>query len=321
VKLTNPILQRELKERIRSRKVVVGFTVYLSVLAFILYTSERAVERNVGGAFASAATGRTVFQVLVMGLLILISFLVPSYAAGSISNERERQTFALVQVTLMSPLGIVLGKLGATMSWLMFLLIASLPFFAIGFVLGGVTIWDMLLATAGVMFIGVVLASVGLALSSRVRRTSNAVITAQLLILGLLAGTAMLYGVMRSADLTSGTRSNPTWVLAANPVMGMAAAIGEPGRAGSGPFDSLAQTLQEHYSVVTNINPGTPVPPGSRFNRTYLQGTGPFLAGFGALYAVVALFSLRVAVAGVRAPRHKVIVGTPRRRRAAKQGA
>ncbi len=154
----NPVLARELKQRMRGRHVWLVVTLYLAVLAVILrwvYVASSRDEFNGGfDLLASATAGRAIFQWLLFFMLLLVCFIVPGLTAGAISGERERQTMVALQLTLLRPRSIVLGKLLASLAFVVLLIIASLPLVTVPFLVGGVSLPEvvkglwMVLATA-----------------------------------------------------------------------------------------------------------------------------------------------------------------------------
>ena len=51
-------------------------------------------------------------------MVVLVLFFVPGLAAGAIAGERERQTLATLQVTLLRPRSILVGKIAAALAYL-----------------------------------------------------------------------------------------------------------------------------------------------------------------------------------------------------------
>jgi hypothetical protein len=71
----NPVLRRELKERMRDRRTGFVLTLYLAVLAFVLYgLYVNASHRQVGGLdpLATASLGRGMFETLLFAVLQLV---------------------------------------------------------------------------------------------------------------------------------------------------------------------------------------------------------------------------------------------------------
>ena len=109
---------------------------------------------------------------------VMLVFIMPAITAGSISGERERQTLDLMLSTKMAPIQIILGKLAASLSTMVLLIISSFPILALVFVYGGVTIKDivMLLACYGAaaLFVG----SLGVCCSALFRKSTLSTVVA-----------------------------------------------------------------------------------------------------------------------------------------------
>jgi ABC-2 type transport system permease protein len=319
----NPVLRRELVERWRGRRAVLTLTVFLGVLAallYALYAVAQAVLRNRLGfdqGFDAATTapslGRFLFDWFATFVLTLVLFVGPGYAAAQLTGERERRTLPLLQITLLSPLQIALGKLWASVAWLTLLVTASVPLAAATLFLGGVGIGDVLRTLAVLLAVATGVAGLALGISSLVRRTSTAVVLTYGLVLALVLGTLAVAAVefaIRSRDDVEGT----TLALYANPLFGLADAAGSD-QAFSG-FDLpsalgvLSQALPDRSvgvqeSVVIGPGPG-PVPlpepigrpaPAPRDDPVWLQVGGLYLL-FAAAGVAVATHQLRIG-AGV----------------------
>ncbi|HEX2053734.1 MAG TPA: ABC transporter permease subunit [Actinomycetota bacterium] len=206
----NPVLARELKERMRSRRATVILVVYLTLLAGVLYLSYRMGLLSlrsqmfggggfVGSSMGAAALGRLMFEVLMIFLLSLIAFIAPGASTGAIAGERERGTLHLLQVTLLRPASIILGKLGASIGFVLLLLVASLPLLAVALILGGVTPGQALRGMVVVTVLAIFLATLGVFFSTIARRTLHATIATYAATFVLLFGTILTYGAERIA--------------------------------------------------------------------------------------------------------------------------
>ena len=246
----NPVLNRELKERLRTRRATIVVTAYLTILSLILYALYRAEEASsadpFGGPIASqaASVGRTMFEVLVLVMLGLILFIVPGLTADAVTGERERQTLVPLQVTLLRPRSIVAGKVLASLAFVSLLVLATLPLFGISFVLGGVGAGQVAKGVAAVLATGVVVASLSLLCSSLARRTQGAMVLAYGLALFLAVGSPVFYAGQRA--LNEGRPSAPT-VLLLNPFVATADALAPPVDGGGffGGGDSPLQSMSE----------------------------------------------------------------------------
>ncbi|HEV2768039.1 MAG TPA: ABC transporter permease subunit [Acidimicrobiales bacterium] len=249
----NPVLAREVKERMRTRRTTIVVTVYLAVLALILqvvYSGMSGAQDAFGDSLAtqSARLGRSLFETLLFFMLVLVCFIVPGGTADAVSGERERQTLVPLQVSLLSPRSILAGKLLSSVAFVFLLVLATLPLLGVSFVLGGVSVGDLARGVAAVLATGLVLACLALGCSSLARRTQGAMILAYGLTLFLALGTAMIYGAQHVLDDT-GRRPNKA-VLTLNPFFATADATGRATFDGffgrfstSSPFDPLRLLL------------------------------------------------------------------------------
>lgn len=176
----NPVLRRELVERVRGVKVVLFVTAWLALLIAILwlaYQGSVAISQGFGPAVNDIGRiGRQIFEWVLFGMLILVLFLVPGLTAGAITGERERQTLVPLQMTMMRPRDIIIGKLSAALAFLVLLVVAAMPLLGVSFLIGGFTLWDILRGLLMLIFTGLVLGSMCVAISSRLRRTTAATV-------------------------------------------------------------------------------------------------------------------------------------------------
>jgi hypothetical protein len=172
----NPVMLKELRGRMRGARAFVVLTVYLglmsglTVLLYLVYTpSSRAT-----GSAAAGEIGRVLFMGIVGIELMLIIFIAPAFTAGAITGERERQTFDLLQTTLLSSPSFVIGKLESALSYILLLLLAAIPLQSIAFLFGGVTELEIVLAFVILLVTGVALGTVGIYFSAATNRTLSA---------------------------------------------------------------------------------------------------------------------------------------------------
>lgn len=318
----NPILARELKERMRSVRVPIVLTAYLVLLGSIVLMAERYIgsDRQFG-PFAEAATGRIVFHYLLFFLLLFVCFMVPAFTSGVISSERERQTLHLVQVTLMSPRAIVNGKLAAAMSYLGLLVVATVPLLSVGFILGGVSPLDVLRGYAMVLLTGLTIGVLSIAISAHLRRSIGATVLAFLLVFALTVGTWIAFGVVtffQSRDFEPNPR--PMWTIALNPFVGTASAIQgkDGGGRGPTPFEGLFSFLNQPR-VVAEFAPvpdgfGRDLPGIPQVRRVEPAKVVPMWVWMLFGYVTLSVVGYALAIRGVTTPRAVLRVGGRKRR-------
>jgi hypothetical protein len=242
----NPVLGRELKQRMRGRHVWLVLTLYLTLLAVILrwvyVTASRDDQFEGVNLLASATAGRAIFQWLLFFMLLLVCFIVPGITAGAISGERERQTLVALQLTLLRPRSIVVGKLLASLAFVGLLIVASLPLVTVPFLVGGVSVPEVMKGLVMVLATALTLASLSLACSALLRRTQAATVVAYGITLALVLGTLLAYGAQQFPRRGGEPRPDP-WVLTLNPFAATADVV--QGRNDSGGFASPFRALQE----------------------------------------------------------------------------
>lgn len=132
----NPLLVKEFRQRMRTRRapvVVTGYLLSMALLTFLL------LYENVQGQFSLLlpAHSEQVFLAVSLLQMILVVFLTPAFAAGSISGERERRTLAVLLTTPLSPWEILMGKILSSSALLALLLVVTLPLYSLVFLFGG----------------------------------------------------------------------------------------------------------------------------------------------------------------------------------------
>ena len=222
----NPVLAKELRTRLQSPRAWILLTVYLVLLGGILYIAYTAESSTNGDPFQVdsptrfASAGRTMFELVVLFMLLLVLFLVPGFTSGAIAGERERQTLVPLQVTLLRPWQIVLGKVGSSFALLALLVVAAAPFLGVAYLVGGVTSSTVLKGVGVVLFTGLVLAVITVGCSTIFRRVQIATVISYAVVLFLLIGTTVAWKVVEQLDRSRGTdpAAAPKEILAANPL-------------------------------------------------------------------------------------------------------
>lgn len=238
-----------------------------------------------------ASVGRSVFEWLVMLMLLLVLFLVPGFTSGALAGERERQTLVPLQVTLMRPWQIVVGKLAASFAFLALLVVATAPFLAVAYLIGGVTTGSVLRGVGVVLFTGLALAGLTVCCSALFKRVQIATVMAYAATLFLVLGTVLVWA---AAGVIDGSRGDdeaeaPVQLLALNPLFLTADVLGERDivtRNGvSSPFQSLEDVLDDDgasFGGVIIEDFGGPVPGGRGFavDQGFAIGGGDEPIGF-----------------------------------------
>jgi ABC-type transport system involved in multi-copper enzyme maturation permease subunit len=253
----NPVLRRELTERMRGWRACVVLTLYLGALALSLYIAYQ-VGRNtndspseIARSFnAPAKVGRGIFEYVLFLMLLLVLFLVPGQTSGALAGERERQTLIPLQVTLLRPRSIILGKIGAALAFLTLLVVATMPLLAVCYLIGGVSMTEVLGGVAVVLFVGLVVACVATAISAFTSRVQLATVLCYGFVLFLVAGTLAARQAAQGIDAARGVdeANAPSWILLPNPVATLSDIVDDGQDVGNSmrsPFDWMERTIAQ----------------------------------------------------------------------------
>ena len=192
--LWNPIVAKEYRARMRTWRSPFAITIYIVLLGGLGWAVFSAIANNTFGS-GQNNYGQTLFTFLVLFQVALLAFITPALTAGAISGERERQTIDLLFVTPIATFSIIWGKLLASMSFVVLLLILSVPIFSLVFLFGGIELDQVVYAFIVTGVTALTLGLVGLACSSLFRRTLVATVAAYAGAFVLMAGT-LLYGAL-----------------------------------------------------------------------------------------------------------------------------
>jgi ABC-2 type transport system permease protein len=201
----NPLILKDGVSRMRSWRAPVVLTIYLGLLGafgyswFVLSTLYGPSDRA-----GSAQIGATVFTALAFIQLSLVSLFAPALAAGAISGERERQTFDVLLVSRMTALGIVWGKLVASVAFMLLLILAALPLFAAVFLFGGIDLEQFVITQMLTVTTAISIGAVSLFLSAAFRRTLPSTVVAYGVAFAGMVGT-LVAGVLFSVAMLART--------------------------------------------------------------------------------------------------------------------
>ena len=172
----NPMVLKELRGRMRGARAFIVLTVYLALMSgfvtliYVVFSESLSFT----GPSQGGEIGRVLFRSIVGVELFLVTFIAPAFSAGSISGERERQTYDLLKTTLLPARSLVGGKLFATLSYIFLLLLAAIPLQSIAFLFGGVSGTEVVLSFVILLATAVLLGTIGVFFSAVTTRTLSA---------------------------------------------------------------------------------------------------------------------------------------------------
>lgn len=191
--LENPVTVKELRSRMRGRRGFVVLTVYLTLMSGFIALVYLAYASSTGPlGLEPRVAGQTIFASVVGVQVFLVIFIGPAFTAGAISGEKERQTYDLLRTTLLSAESFVAGKLFSALSYVFLLVFASVPIQSIAFLLGGVSLVEVVISQLLVLVAAVSFALWGLYCSTSMKTTMAASVATFAGALFITVGTPIL---------------------------------------------------------------------------------------------------------------------------------
>ncbi len=214
----NPVLERELLVNLRTARAFILLFCYNALLGLVVllaWPHERQLDLTRNPQEATRLVG-----LFFLSQYVLASLLAPTFAAGAITSEKERKTYEMLLASPLRPGAIVLGKLLASLVPLGILIFSSLPIVVLALPLGGVSIYEVLAAYAGLGLSLVTFGMISIACSSFFQRTAAALVVSYLLVLPLALAGAMLWSA-----LGTGTADRVRLLLSVTVLPGICAAV------------------------------------------------------------------------------------------------
>jgi ABC-type transport system involved in multi-copper enzyme maturation permease subunit len=189
----NPVLQRELVVNLRMTRGFLLLFAYVALLGMLVFAAWPAEQRL---DLARPEEARKLVNLFFLGQYLLVSLMAPSFAAGAITGERERESYEMLLASPLRPGAIVLGKLAASLVPLAELMICSLPIVMLCLPLGGVSPYEVGAAYLAMISSVALSGMISLWCSSFFNRTNASLVASYLLILPLALGGVLLWQAM-----------------------------------------------------------------------------------------------------------------------------
>lgn len=242
----NPVLKKELRTSMRNVKGTLLVIGYLGVLILTLCGGLYIQSSYRGMIIREDAIGTFIFLMIIQ--FALISIISPTIASGAISAEREKQTLDILLTTDMSFLSIITGKLYASLSKIVLLILASTPIFAFLLSFIGINITGIF----SILIINIVAATfvgaIGIYYSTRFKKTIIATVVSYITIFIIYVGPVILYAIIQIYRANNGIEINPPkefhWYLLISPAVGFMTLI----------FSQLGISLLDIFGPALTIN-------------------------------------------------------------------
>ena len=192
----NPMIRKELRQRMRERRGWLLPSLYLLVLsAVVSFAYFLTARENAGSNIQGSTIGVALFLTLSYAQLALLLLMAPIFSAGSITIEREQRTLAGLLTSLLTPVQIWWGKFVSSLLFVLLLLVTSLPVLSLAFAFGGIGPWEVFSATATIVIILACMSAIGLYCSSAFRRSIHATAVSYATVVAISVVTAILFFV------------------------------------------------------------------------------------------------------------------------------
>ena len=270
----NPIVAKEYRSRMRTWRSPLAMMIYILLIGgvgFAVFASLANVNAGLGGG---SNYGQMLFSYLVIFQVVLLTFITPGLTSGAISSERERQTIDLLFVTRLRPFAIIWGKLLASMSFVVLLLVLSVPIFSLVFLFGGIELDQVVYAFLVTLVTALTLGVLGMAFSTWLRRSVASTVVAYVGAFVLLFGV-LGFGLIFPTEIDPKSTKAPTppALTYLSPIIPLLWIAGD---------SQILQSYGVRYPNSTFVNGGSG--PGTVCQTTagggtscYSTGSGPFV--------------------------------------------
>lgn len=191
----NPVYEKELKTRVRTFKFALTVMLYNLILVGIALFGFEMVFNVHWNNTVNYSGATTIYLVLICLEIGMIVFMIPSYTAGSIAGEREKQTLEILLTTVMKPRQILFGKLLSSISMVVFLVFSSLPVLSIVFTIGGIGLANLCQFVIVALITAIFIGSIGILASCMFRKTVQATVASFAFVLIVCGVTVAITGI------------------------------------------------------------------------------------------------------------------------------
>ena len=194
----------DLRQRVRSTRWIVALVVWFVVVGAITGLTWAAATSafrgsqgptSPGSAAPEILAGPTIFGLVVFFVLFLGLLVSPTLSATSINGDRSAGTLATLQVTLLTPAEIAVGKLAAAWFAALAFLATSVPFLLLALTAGGTPVLAMVVCLLVLAVLLAVVCAIGLGFSALSARTSGSAVLTYLAVAGLTVLSPIVFGL------------------------------------------------------------------------------------------------------------------------------
>lgn len=169
----NPVYAKEMNLRVRSVKFAMTVFFFNLILIIIAITGFEIMFNVRWNAYVDYGGAARVYFIMICLEMLMVIFLLPSFTAGSIAGEREKQTLEILLTTTLKPGKIIMGKLMSSISMVILLVISGMPVLSIVFTVGGIGMGDLVQFLFAILVISFFIGSMGMFSSVILKKNST----------------------------------------------------------------------------------------------------------------------------------------------------
>jgi ABC-2 type transport system permease protein len=208
----NPMIRKELRQRMRERRGWLLPSLYLLILGAVVTFTYFVTTSGRGQANLQGSTvGVALFLTLAYSQLALLLLMAPIFSAGSITIEKEQRTLGALLTSLLTPAQIWWGKFASSLLFVLLLLVTSLPVLSIAFAFGGIGPWEVFSATLTTVIVLACMSAIGLYCSSAFRRSIHATAVSYATVIAISVVSAIIFFVRLQMYWSVHSHSAQTW--------------------------------------------------------------------------------------------------------------
>jgi ABC-2 type transport system permease protein len=195
------LILSEMKQRIRGKRWWILLTLWILVLAGLTFlvrmasVSSLQTARSFGEDTGDVPIGPAMFGSLTLFTLTHVCLVVPSLTSTSVNSERDRGTLAVLQATLLRPHEIFFAKFLSGMLVSLAFLAATIPLTLWSMAEGGAGFGRVVIVYLLLILVCAVLLTVGLAMSTFLRRPALSAVMSYAVVFLLTIGTLIVFGL------------------------------------------------------------------------------------------------------------------------------
>ena len=229
----NPVLRNESKIAVRSIKftlMIFAYIVALSIAVMIYYNS---VNESIFSNGLYLDSSIIFYVVMAIGQAVLLFFIVPALSSTAICSEREKQTLDILLSSKLTPIQIIIGKVSASSLRVIILIVSTMPLYAIGALIGGVKLSNILGLILFFIVNTIFVSSIGVFVSTYVKTSKVSTALSYALVLFIYVGIVLIawaifmmaiYKSNMSANALT-TTHNASPIVYLSPIVGFASLL------------------------------------------------------------------------------------------------